>query len=114
MMKEAIRWLNQGRNDLEAAKWNAEGKFFAQACFLSQQAAEKALKAYLSTLENERLSHIPHIHLQENACKKIIRLIRYYLFVLNLINTIYLPVIPMDSQIVRLLKSISNKMHRLV
>lgn len=31
MMKEAERWLNQGRNDLEAAKWNAEGKFFAQA-----------------------------------------------------------------------------------
>jgi len=47
MMKEAERWLSQGRNDLEAAKWNAEGKFFAQACFLSQQAAEKALKAYL-------------------------------------------------------------------
>jgi HEPN domain-containing protein len=44
MMKEAERWLSQGRNDLEAAKWNAEGKFFAQACFLSQQAAEKALK----------------------------------------------------------------------
>ncbi len=47
MMKEAQRWLSQGRNDLEAAKWNAEGKFFAQTCFLSQQAAEKALKAYL-------------------------------------------------------------------
>ncbi len=46
MMKEAQRWLSQGRNDLEAAKWNAEGKFFAQTCFLSQQAAEKALKAY--------------------------------------------------------------------
>ncbi len=24
MMKEEKRWLNQGRNDLEAAKWNAE------------------------------------------------------------------------------------------
>jgi HEPN domain-containing protein len=37
MMKEAERWLNQGRNDLEAAKWNAEGKFFAQASINNSQ-----------------------------------------------------------------------------
>lgn len=55
MMKEAQRWLSQGRNDLEAAKWNAEGKFFAQACFLSQQAAEKALKAYLFDIGKRKI-----------------------------------------------------------
>jgi HEPN domain-containing protein len=45
-MTEAQRWLSQAKNDLEAAKWNSEGKFYAQACFFSQQAAEKALIAY--------------------------------------------------------------------
>jgi HEPN domain-containing protein len=50
MMREAERWLNQAKNDLEAAKWNSEGKFYAHACFLSQQAAEKALKAYLYSI----------------------------------------------------------------
>jgi HEPN domain-containing protein len=37
MMKEAERWLSQGRNDLEAAKWNADGKFFAQASINNSQ-----------------------------------------------------------------------------
>ncbi len=55
MMREAQRWLNQAKNDLEAAKWNSEGKFYAQACFLSQQAAEKALKAYLYSIGKRKI-----------------------------------------------------------
>lgn len=37
----------QAKDDLEAAKWERKGGFFPQACFLTQQSAEKALKAYL-------------------------------------------------------------------
>jgi HEPN domain-containing protein len=44
---EAARWLKQARYDLEAAKYNAEGEFYATACFSAQQSAEKALKAFL-------------------------------------------------------------------
>ncbi|MFZ3167502.1 MAG: HEPN domain-containing protein [Candidatus Methanoperedens sp.] len=55
MMREAQRWLSQAKSDLEAAKWNAEGKFYAHACFLSQQAAEKALKAYLYSIGKRKL-----------------------------------------------------------
>jgi HEPN domain-containing protein len=46
-VKEAIRWLNQALYDLKAAEHSAQGTFHSIACFQSQQAAEKALKAYL-------------------------------------------------------------------
>ena len=47
---EAGRWLRQAESDLAFAELGAREGFPAQACFTSQQAAEKALKAihYLS------------------------------------------------------------------
>lgn len=44
---EAVRWLRQAENDLEFAEVALREEFYHQACFLSQQAAEKALKAVL-------------------------------------------------------------------
>lgn len=44
---EAKRWLKQAERTLETAQWNLEGGFYEEVCFLSQQAAEKSLKAYL-------------------------------------------------------------------
>ncbi len=44
---EARRWLEQAHADLAAAKWNEEGDFHSVACFLAQQTAERALKAFL-------------------------------------------------------------------
>lgn len=45
---EARRWLAQARDDLALAEWLLnEGRFFDKGCFISQQAAEKALKAVL-------------------------------------------------------------------
>lgn len=46
-MSESERWLKQAKIDLANAEWNVKGRFYAQACFLSQQSAEKALKAVL-------------------------------------------------------------------
>ena len=45
--KEGLRWLNQSRQDLEDANFNRDGAKFNVSCFLCQQAAEKAVKAYL-------------------------------------------------------------------
>ncbi|MCR4407958.1 MAG: HEPN domain-containing protein [Anaerolineae bacterium] len=42
---EAQRWLRQAQDDWEAAHILYTGGKYAQACFLSQQAAEKAVKA---------------------------------------------------------------------
>jgi HEPN domain-containing protein len=44
---EGRRWLVQAENDLQFAALASREGFFAQACFNSQQAAEKALKAFL-------------------------------------------------------------------
>ena len=44
---EAARWLAQAEYDLRAAQTNADNELYAYACFIAQQAAEKALKAFL-------------------------------------------------------------------
>ena len=44
---EGARWLRQALQDLEDAEFTREGGRFNLACFLGQQAAEKAIKAYL-------------------------------------------------------------------
>ncbi|GFN23694.1 HEPN domain-containing protein [Thermanaeromonas sp. C210] len=45
--EEARRWLDQAREDLKWARRLAEEGGYHIACFLSQQVAEKALKAFL-------------------------------------------------------------------
>ena len=42
---EAARWLAQAESDLAFAELGLREGFFAQACFVCQQTAEKALKA---------------------------------------------------------------------
>ncbi len=44
---ESKRWFWQAVQDLDDAKFNLSGKRYNVACFLAQQSAEKALKAYL-------------------------------------------------------------------
>jgi HEPN domain-containing protein len=44
---EARRWFQQATYDLKASAWNMEGGFHDTACFLAQQAAEKAAKSLL-------------------------------------------------------------------
>ena len=46
-LEEGKRWLLQAEQDLDDARYNFDGERFHLACFLSQQAAEKALKAFL-------------------------------------------------------------------
>lgn len=48
--EEALKWLDRARKDLRAAKMlfnNDEEPDFDLACYLSQQCAEKSLKALL-------------------------------------------------------------------
>ena len=44
---EAQRWFRQAFYDLKATRWNIQGGFYDTACFLAQQAGEKALKSLL-------------------------------------------------------------------
>lgn len=45
MRSRAHDWLDQARNDLDWGHVSAKSGFHSQACFISQQVAEKALKA---------------------------------------------------------------------
>lgn len=51
---EAQRWLRQAENDLAFGELALREGFFAQACFVAQQTAEKALKS-LAYGQGERL-----------------------------------------------------------
>jgi HEPN domain-containing protein len=46
-LKEGMLWLRQAEQDMDDAMLLAEHKRHNSACFLAQQAAEKALKAFL-------------------------------------------------------------------
>jgi len=65
---EAQRWLDQAQHDIRAAAHSREGDFHEIACFLAQQAAEKALKAYLYARgERPVLGHATHLLVQRCA-----------------------------------------------
>jgi HEPN domain-containing protein len=57
---EARRWFQQAAYDLEAARWNVKGAFYDTACFLTQQAGEKALKSFLYYLGAGRAVLMTH------------------------------------------------------
>ncbi len=46
-MNSSLRWLKQAEADFDAAHDSTESEHFEWACFQAQQAAEKALKAFL-------------------------------------------------------------------
>jgi HEPN domain-containing protein len=50
---EGRRWLAQAELDLDDARYNRDGGRHSLVCFLCQQAAEKALKAFLILREEE-------------------------------------------------------------
>jgi len=50
---EGYRWWRQAERDLDDARYAFDGQRYNLACFLAQQSAEKALKAYLYAQEVE-------------------------------------------------------------
>jgi len=53
--KEGSRWLKQAERDLDDARYAFSGERYNLVCFLAQQAAEKAIKAYLYLSGEERV-----------------------------------------------------------
>ena len=64
---EAMRWIQYAREDLEAARSMRSGETFVprHVCWLAQQAAEKALKAALVSVQME----FPRTHDLEWLCR---------------------------------------------
>lgn len=57
MVERSADWIKQAKRDLENAKYELKGGFNEWACFLSQQAAEKAIKAVFQKLNIEAFGH---------------------------------------------------------
>jgi len=53
--KEGSRWLRQAERDLDDAQYAFAGERYSLTCFLAQQAAEKAIKAFLYHSGEERV-----------------------------------------------------------
>lgn len=70
---EAKRWFQQASSDLKASRWNAEGGFYDTACFLAQQAGEKALKSLLYYLGARRAALLTHslFEMTQEAAKSV-------------------------------------------
>ncbi len=83
-LEEARRWFSQAQYDLQAARVNEQNGIYAWTCFLCQQSAEKALKAFLYAqgegpvighssfrLAQECARFDPAFATIERACKKL-------------------------------------------
>jgi HEPN domain-containing protein len=57
MAERSGDWIRQALRDLESARSQEREGFFEWACFISQQAAEKALKAVFQRLGAEAWGH---------------------------------------------------------
>jgi len=57
LVERSLDWLKQSKRDLENAEYELKGGFYEWACFLSQQAAEKAVKAVFQRLGAEVFGH---------------------------------------------------------
>ena len=57
MAERSGDWLRQARRDLESARAQRAAGFHEWACFISQQASEKALKAVVQKLGGEAWGH---------------------------------------------------------
>lgn len=57
MVERSRDWIKQAERDLENSKYEMKGGYYEWACFLAQQAAEKALKAIYQKLGYEAFGH---------------------------------------------------------
>ncbi|MBI4513123.1 MAG: HEPN domain-containing protein [Gemmatimonadetes bacterium] len=57
MAERSRDWFEQAARDLENARWDAKGGFHEWACFVAQQAAEKAVKAVYQKLGGDAWGH---------------------------------------------------------
>lgn len=68
--EEALRWLEQAEHNLAVAKHNLKGGFHSDACYMAEQTAQVALKAFI--IANKRR------HVWEHSVQELARLCSQY------------------------------------
>ncbi len=66
---EVERWLAEAQEELRTAEWDLKGERYSAACFWAQQAAEKALKAFLSLHTDQSLYEHSLVSLVRSAAE---------------------------------------------
>ena len=78
---EALRWLKQAEYNLRVAENNLKSDFYSAACFMSEQSAQVALKAYIISKTHRPVLWIHSIQKLSEKCaeydKDFERLIEY-------------------------------------
>ena len=64
-MRRQADWFRQAERKLDSARWAIQGKFYEDACFSAQQAAELAAKALLESQGRIELGHSVYLLLQK-------------------------------------------------
>ena len=67
-VQNAERWLKQAGHDLRVARTHYDGKFFSDCCFMSWQAAQKAINAFLIACGEQALIDYSVRALVKQAC----------------------------------------------
>jgi len=71
-MDRSKDWLDEAKGDLEHARNDMQGGFYNWACFSTQQAAEKAIKAVFQRIGAEAWGHSVADLLKELARKQVV------------------------------------------
>jgi HEPN domain-containing protein len=57
MVERSLDWLKQAKRDIQNSEYEIKGGFYEYACFLAQQASEKAVKAVFQKIGAEAFGH---------------------------------------------------------
>ncbi len=87
MPSRSMDWLKQARRDLEEAETSLNNEKYEWACFASQQAAEKAVKALYHSINKEiwsysvsrMLSQLNEFNIDKSLVNKAMELDRVYI-----------------------------------
>jgi HEPN domain-containing protein len=65
-----LRWLRQAQHDLEIAQSHQKKRDYSDACFMAEQASQKALKGFLMA-QGQRSAPIHSVARLAEACSKL-------------------------------------------
>ena len=72
--EEALDWLEEAKVDLERVKRSIESADYSLACYLAQQAVDKAFKAYIIGVLRKRPSHVHDLTVLYNNLRDRLKL----------------------------------------
>ena len=86
----ALRWLRQADHDLTVARRHLENGDYSDACFMSEQASQKALKAFL-TAHGQRSVPIHSVAQLVDRCSKSDKDFARHLAPARILDQYYIP-----------------------